>query len=345
MTIESRLETLERRLRDFYERLDRFGLEWFRKFYAPYRGIVMDNKDPEQRGRVLATIPDVGHTLELFPKVWIDPMFAAAGTDRGSLMVPEVGDSVRVWFDSGNAGTPIGYLGGWFGQGELPKELAYSASGYPERRGFVSRLGHAVWVSDEPGKEEVHLTWHKAASSDTATNTGDIKNRSISADRTKGSHADIAMTPDGSVTTTNKSKSSISLDATNKRIQAVDENHNVVTMDGQGISLVDKQSNKVEMSSAGIKLTDKNGNVIFLDGTNGSLKLAGNFQVQSSGVALDATGNLTLGKGAAYSVPLGEILIAYLGNHFHTSGSPGTPTSPPVVPPPSTMLSTAVKTK
>jgi hypothetical protein len=343
--LENRISTLENRLRDFYERLDRFGLEWFRKFYGIYRGQVMDNRDPLSRGRVLVAVPDVGHTLQLYPQVWIDPIFVAAGTDRGLFCPPEIGDSVRVFFEAGDAGKPMGYLGGWHGNDEVPEELAYSASTYPERRGFVSRLGHAVWLSDEPGKEEIHLTWHKADASDQAADASKPENHALTADRAAGDHSDIAMGPDGSITATNKNNSSISLDATNQRIQAIDENKNVVTMDGTGVTIVDKNDNKVELSAAGIKITDKNGNYISLDGTNGSIQLSGNFQVQSKNASLSASGQVSLGVGAAYSVPLGELLIGWLAKHTHLSGAPGLPTQPPLIPPTQSLLSSTVKTK
>jgi hypothetical protein len=321
--IYDRLYAIEEQLSGFYEKLDHYGLEWFKRFYGVYRGEVMDNKDPEKRGRILACVPEVGHTTEIFPEIWIDPVFAAAGDDRGSFCPPEVGDSVRVVFTSGDAGTPIAYFGGWFGQDELPKELTYSANGYPERRGFVSRMGHAIWVSDEKDKEEIQVFWHKADAGDAAAKDD---GRDTSADRTSGKSSTLAFTSDGSITATNQQGSLVAIDATNKQIKILEkDNENTIVMDKNGFVF-----------------SDKNGNSITLNKDN-TVTISGDFTVKGANGNLNLSGNIAIGAGASFSVVLGEKLIQYLATHVHPTGVG--PSGPPTPPPTPDLLSQTVKVK
>ena len=42
-----------------------YGFEQlFKRYYGTYKGIVIDNQDPEQRGRVIVQIPSLGHLKE-----------------------------------------------------------------------------------------------------------------------------------------------------------------------------------------------------------------------------------------------------------------------------------------
>lgn len=302
------ISNITARLNNFDERIRVFGLEGVKKFYGAYRGIVLDNKDPLESGRVLAYCPEVGHELGNYPKVWIDPVLLGAGDDRGLLSVPEIGDSVRVLFCTGNTGLPIAYLGGRFGGAiEVPVELEYSASGYPECKGFVTRMGHAVWLSDEPGSEEINITWHKADPSDPAADTSKPENRSLTSDRTIGDRASIAIKPDGSIILTSKTGASITI--TDKSIDINDNNGNTLVAD-----------------SSGIIVTDLNDNVI---------------RCNSSGVQVDAK-QIALGSGASHPIPFGDMLLLLFNAHTHPSAVG--PTGPPVLPLTPDILSTVTKT-
>ena len=51
-----------------------------RRFYGKYRGLVIENIDPEQIGRVLVQVPDV---LGPIPSSWAMPCVPAAGALHG----------------------------------------------------------------------------------------------------------------------------------------------------------------------------------------------------------------------------------------------------------------------
>lgn len=287
------------------------GLENFRKYYGLYRGVVMRNDDPDKRGRIQVKVLLVGHTDTL--NVWVDPAFDGAGTNRGSFFPPEVGDSVRVGFEFGRSDRPVIYFGGWFGIDDLPTEFAYTENQelagqtggvpVPERRGFVTRKGHRLVVSDVDGQEMVELAWHKPAPTDPARTADQQGDRSKTADRTTGQSATLTFTPDGDVVVTNQNGSTITLSAKNRNVVVLDENQNMLTLDKTGVT--------VDAS--------KTGSIFF------------------------KAGQINVGDGADSPGVRGRELNSWLVSHTH--GTAWGPSTPPLSPPPPSILSKVVKIK
>lgn len=82
-----------------------------RRYYGKYRGTVVINIDPEQRGRIVAIVPDV---LGLTPSSWAMPCVPIAGKQQGTFMVPQVGAGVWMEFEQGDPDYPI-WVGGFWG--------------------------------------------------------------------------------------------------------------------------------------------------------------------------------------------------------------------------------------
>ena len=82
-----------------------------RRFYGKYRGLVIENIDPEQIGRVLLQVPDV---LGAIPSSWAMPCVPAAGIQAGCFIVPPIGSQVWVEFEQGDPDYPI-WTGGFWG--------------------------------------------------------------------------------------------------------------------------------------------------------------------------------------------------------------------------------------
>ena len=140
---------------EFVHKFYRFGLEYFRKYYGPYKALVTSNQDPDGKGRVQvkcarAKLPD-GNDL------WFLPANMGAGAGYGTFWPPEPGDAVFVFFDNGDPSYPACYLGGWYAKGELAKDLAPDASGSPKRRGFVTPAGSKVIMDDTQGSELITI--------------------------------------------------------------------------------------------------------------------------------------------------------------------------------------------
>ena len=82
-----------------------------RRYYGKFRATVFNNIDPEQRGRIMAIVPDV---LGLIPSSWALPCVPLAGKQQGTFMVPQLGASVWIEFEQGDADYPI-WTGGFWG--------------------------------------------------------------------------------------------------------------------------------------------------------------------------------------------------------------------------------------
>lgn len=86
-----------------------------REFFGKYRGKVVQNFDPEQRGRILVNVPDVLGT----GTGWAMPSVPYAGIQAGFYAVPPPQANVWVEFEGGNPDYPI-WTGCFWGTGETP---------------------------------------------------------------------------------------------------------------------------------------------------------------------------------------------------------------------------------
>lgn len=78
-----------------------------RQYYGKYRGTVLQNVDPEQRGRLMLSVPDV---LGPIPSSWAEPCVPLAGPTgppMGVYLVPPIGAGVWVEFEHGDPDYPI----------------------------------------------------------------------------------------------------------------------------------------------------------------------------------------------------------------------------------------------
>lgn len=172
--------------------------------------------------------------------------------------------------------------------------------------GFKTPGGHSFLLSDEPGNRFVRVTWHST----------DGEER----------FAFIELTKDGGIALSNKNGTSVFLDAENK-----------------SMLLVSEHGHSFSMTEDGLTLADKDGNVITIDKGSVTVLSKGDVTVRGPSVNI-AAGSVFAGDPAIFSAVCGELLLVWLATHVHTSTAPGSPTSPPLVPPlPMMMLSNAVK--
>lgn len=88
-----------------------------KRFYGKYRGLVIENIDPQQIGRVLVQVPDV---LGEIPSSWAMPCVPAAGIQAGCFVVPPIGSQVWIEFEQGDPDYPIWTGGFWGVVAEVP---------------------------------------------------------------------------------------------------------------------------------------------------------------------------------------------------------------------------------
>ena len=87
------------------------------KLYGKYRGMVLNNVDPEQRGRLQVQVPDV---TGLLPSTWSMPCAPIAGLQSGMFALPVIGSGVWVEFEQGNPEYPIWVGCFWGSAAEVP---------------------------------------------------------------------------------------------------------------------------------------------------------------------------------------------------------------------------------
>ena len=117
------------------------------KYYGKYRGTVLQNVDPEQRGRIQAMVPDVSGLL---PSSWAMPCMPICGIQSGVYVVPQIGSGVWIEFEQGDPDYPIWTGGFWGSVSELP---SLALAGNPASPSLVlqSGLQNAISISDLPG--------------------------------------------------------------------------------------------------------------------------------------------------------------------------------------------------
>jgi uncharacterized protein involved in type VI secretion and phage assembly len=118
-----------------------------RKFFGKYRGLVTNNIDPLQIGRVIVQVPDVlGET----PSSWALPCLPLAGPQAGIFAVPQVGASVWVEFEQGNPDYPIWVGGFWKTAADLPPAAQQAAAA---DSGIILQTlqQNGITLSDLPG--------------------------------------------------------------------------------------------------------------------------------------------------------------------------------------------------
>lgn len=134
-----------------------------RRFYGKYRGLVVDNHDPESLGRLTVQVPSV-----LGPEVvtgWAMPCVPYGGDpDQGFLCIPEPGAGIWVEFEEGDLEFPIWVGTFWSkpgGDSELPKPNNADGSEQekvqspPTRKIMKTRKGHTIQLEDKDDEEMI----------------------------------------------------------------------------------------------------------------------------------------------------------------------------------------------
>lgn len=127
--------------------MDSSGNGAAKKYLGIYRGTVVKTTDPEQRGRIMALVPDVSKTI---PLSWALPCVPVAGIQMGMFTVPPVGSGVWIEFEQGDPDHPV-WVGGFWGTAvEVPALARLVKSELPSIT-LQTPLQNGIVVSDTPG--------------------------------------------------------------------------------------------------------------------------------------------------------------------------------------------------
>lgn len=127
---------------DIYSTITHHGLEALGRFYSVYRGIVVNNEDPENLNRLRVAIPGIMGGIIL----WALPRGQHGGEGNGfKFMAPKVEDVVYITFEGGDPSKPLWEYHGW-SVGQIPSVLEK-----PSTLGLVTPKGTMVYIDDEDG--------------------------------------------------------------------------------------------------------------------------------------------------------------------------------------------------
>jgi uncharacterized protein involved in type VI secretion and phage assembly len=116
--------------------------------YGRYRGIVTDNEDEKNLGRLKARVPKALGNVETG---WALPAAPFAGDGVGLFSVPPPGSGVWIEFEAGDVSRPI-WSGCWWADGQLPDQAT------PAIRVLKTVSGHTITLDDTDGSEKVEVT-------------------------------------------------------------------------------------------------------------------------------------------------------------------------------------------
>lgn len=121
------------------------------RMYGVMVGIVTNNQDPEQLGRVKVKFPWLSDQDESF---WARIATPMAGNGRGFYCLPEVDDEVLVAFEQGDPRFPYVLGALWNGKDKPPLS---NDDGKNNVRVLHSRSGHMIRLNDEDSKETIEI--------------------------------------------------------------------------------------------------------------------------------------------------------------------------------------------
>jgi hypothetical protein len=289
-------------IQNFFETIILDGLEKYGRWYSSYRGIVISNEDPEEKGRIVAKCAPVSGDDPLGD--WVFPKYGPAGVGHGIFHPPEPGDGVWIEFESGDPAFPV-YSGGWWakevdedgseGDLETPEDAQLDP---PTTRTWTTPAGHAISFNDKADEYAVKIQWH---------------------DPDADVYSFVNIDKNGSVQAANHQGTMWHLNA----------------KDGEeGVTVIDKHGNTYASDRDGIKMMQKDGTFVNL--TEDTVHIVGKNVVVSGEAVNMAVGGVSLGQGATEPLPLGNKLLALWTKamtaftaHMHPTSAPGAPTGPP----------------
>lgn len=174
--------------------------------FAHYPAVVTFNQDPDKRGVIRVACAAIMGDEDTEVPVDVEPAH-----DWGWFYVPDIGEVVEVEVmehsaeDEHPGQASIAHLdikwrsARFFGNTEgatpTPVNTAFTEEHYGKRRGFATPAGHVLMFDDADGGEEIRLWW-------------------------KDGGASVVIDKDGTITLTNKSGATFTMDATADKIVA-----------------------------------------------------------------------------------------------------------------------------
>jgi type VI secretion system secreted protein VgrG len=128
----------------------------------PWFGVVparvVEHNDPKKMGRIKVQY----FWQEEGPAYWARMMTPHAGSDRGFMFMPEVGDEVVVAFEDGDPERPVILGCVWNGVDQAPRQEFWGGElESNDVKRIVTKSGHRIQMVDKEGKESISIATPK----------------------------------------------------------------------------------------------------------------------------------------------------------------------------------------
>ncbi|HKQ05856.1 MAG TPA: phage baseplate assembly protein V [Blastocatellia bacterium] len=182
------------------------------RYYGKYRAFVVDNADPENRGRLRLRVPSIlGNEVV---SGWALPCAPYGGAaEQGFFFIPEVDAGVWVEFEAGNLDFPIWVGTFWSKPGGSSEVPSPAKDQSPPTSKIIKTLNHTIELADESGSEAIKIT--DAANSNT-----------------------VVIDKDG-MKLEDANSNKVTLDDSGIKIE--DKNGNLITMDSSSVTIKSSQ--------------------------------------------------------------------------------------------------------
>ena len=166
--------------------------QWRRdgRFFGKYRGIVQDNKDPNELGRILATVP----AISAMAKNWALPCTPYAGKDVGLYTIPPIGAKVWIEFEGGDPTFPI-WSGCFWQEDEPPTEIGTNADDPSQVKVMKTRVA-TIWIDDTDEKGQMVVRFNDDTVSQPITVTMTIDSTGVKVQCEGENTSTVTQTPD-----------------------------------------------------------------------------------------------------------------------------------------------------
>lgn len=238
------------------------------KIHGIVVGVVTNNKDPENLGRVKVRFPWLQASDESY---WARIATLMAGSDRGSFFLPEAGDHVLVAFEHGDINYPFVLGALWTSNQRPPFD---NVDGKNNIRAIKSRSGHLLIFDDnhEEKKEKIIIRTNKGHEIILNDGAGEILMR------TKGGHQAVLDDAKKEVSINSKGGNQLSLNDESHRIKLSTTDGHMMVLDDESkaITITDSASENTLDIAYGehkITITSKNGD-IKLEAPKGKIALS-----------------------------------------------------------------------
>jgi uncharacterized protein involved in type VI secretion and phage assembly len=121
--------------------------ECAKKYFGKYRGTVVNNVDPLQKGRIQVMVPDVSNVML---SSWATPCLPFGGMQMGMFTVPMIGAGVWIEFEQGDPDYPVWVGSFWGNAGEVPALAKLVPPAVPGVT-LQTPAQNGIVVSDVPG--------------------------------------------------------------------------------------------------------------------------------------------------------------------------------------------------